>query len=328
MDKAIALATAIIAVTGLTQASPALARSRTPTPPPSRNIICEPPPPTSNVVTSKQGGIALQLPGLGVSGDRQRFASKTDVIAGVEGSLGHMALTMLAWACHTAVTKWPNNPEKQLEFLLPYLDRLQGTVAAAAAVGAELAASGRNSATLARSDSAMAPTAPATVPQGAQARLEPQLSGSPERTREVQGTQPPSLFDVTPSDLTPEVDVNGSAQTAPAAPQPAKRLARPPATPLDYSAGSGCFGNACLPPTNNGCFGNACQGWGNGLDPQMNQTRSYAATVPTVSTTMGSSMTSSSSCVPVMTSTIAIRVGNGITLLGPPPMPPSTVLEC
>lgn len=314
MNKAIALATALIAVTGLAQASPALARSRTPAPPPSRNIICEPPPPTANVVTSRQGGIALQLPGFGVSGDRQRFASKTDVIISVEGSLGHMALTMFAWACHTAVTKWPNNPEKQLEFMLPYLDRLQGTVAAAAGVGAELAASGRGAAALAQSAAAMAPAAPAAAPPGAQARLEPFQASIPGGTREAQGAngvKAPGRFDLSEIDLTPEVDAGEAAQ---AAPPPPKQPAAAPAPSADPSA-------------SNGCIGNACQGWGNGFDPQMAQTRSYAA--PTITATVSSS----SSCVPstmspVIGSTIAIRVGNGMMLLGPPPMSTSTVIGC
>lgn len=318
MSKAIALATAIFAVTGLAQASPTLARTRTPTPPPGRNIICEPPPPTSNVVTSKQGGIALQLPGFGVSGDRQRFASKTDVIISVEGSLGHMALTMLAWACHTAVTKWPNDPEKQLEFMLPYLDRLQGTVAAAAGVGAELAASGRGPAQLAQSPPAMAPAAPAAAPPGAQARLEPFQASNPGDTREAQGAdgvKASGLFDLSAIDRTPDVKAGKPAQPAQAVPRPPKQQAAAAPAPDPDALAS------------NGCFGNACQGWGNGFDQQMAQTRSYAA--PTINTTMSSTSSCVSSTMnPFIGSSIAISVGNGMMLLGSPPVTTTNVIGC
>lgn len=311
MRRAITLLAVIATVTGVANATPAFARPK----PQNRNIPCEGPPPTSDVVSSRQGGVNLQLPGFGLGADRARVTSRTDVIINAEGREGWFDLDLYAKACHAIVQTWPNNPTKQLELMFEFRERLRKTASAAAAPERELAQGEAGvQALLAAAFATPAETPPAPSPSTRATAPLPRPS-TPPITFNVSATGSddqalPAHIDNNPL-FNPFLEAAQQGErrqpSSPPAPPAPKRPAPPAA---DRSA-------------NNGCFGNACQGWGNGLDQQMDQTRSYAA--PTVTTTVRSSMTSSSSCVPVIGSTIAVRVGNGMMLLGPPPMTTSTV---
>ncbi|WP_301750089.1 hypothetical protein [uncultured Erythrobacter sp.] len=137
MRRAFTLLAVIATVTGVACATPAFARSG----PQSRNIPCEDPPPTADVVSTRQGGVNLQLPGFGLGADRSRGTSRTDVIINAEGTEGWFDLDLYAKACHAIVQTWPNDPIKQLEKMFEVRDRLRSSATPAATPEREFAIS-------------------------------------------------------------------------------------------------------------------------------------------------------------------------------------------
>lgn len=96
-----------------------------------RNVPCEPPPPSANTVASRQGTVGLQFTGIGITADRSRVGSRTDVIVGAEGSEGWFDMTMYLQACRAITLTWPDNPARQMEELFKVRDRLRKSAAEA-----------------------------------------------------------------------------------------------------------------------------------------------------------------------------------------------------